>query len=157
MQAFGTPGVEPTWTSSAKDMVVTALGHGRVWATLGHGILNEVYWPVTGQPQIRDLGFIVGGENWWAELKRVNTYQLSLPEPHVPLPKIVHRGDRYQLTLEFLPDPGATCCSSPSIWRGLACGCILCLPRISESAATITPGGLTAVCWQAQRVTLCVC
>jgi glucoamylase len=104
-QAFGKPGIAPTWTSSAKDMVVTGLGRGRMWATLGHGILNEVYWPVTGQPQIRGLGFIVAGDSWWAEVKRVNTYQLSLPEPYVPLPKVVHQGDRYRLTLEFLADP----------------------------------------------------
>jgi glucoamylase len=42
-------------------MVMTALGTSRVWVTLGYGILNEVYWPATGLPQIRDLGFIVAG------------------------------------------------------------------------------------------------
>jgi glucoamylase len=57
--APGGPGSRPTWTSSAKDMVTTALGTSRVWVTLGYGILNEVYWPATGLPQIRDLGFIV--------------------------------------------------------------------------------------------------
>jgi len=49
------------WTSSAKDMVTTALGLSRVWVTMGFGILNEVYWPATGQPQVRDLGFIMVG------------------------------------------------------------------------------------------------
>src|SRR5690349_19073616 len=44
-EAPGAPGGSPTWTSSAKDMVTTALGNGRVWVTLGHGILNEIYWP----------------------------------------------------------------------------------------------------------------
>jgi glucoamylase len=92
LHAFGKPGIAPTWTSGAKDMVITGLGRGRVWATLGHGILNEIYWPVTGQPQIRDLGFIVADDSWWAEVKRVNTYQLSLPEPYVPLPQVVHHG-----------------------------------------------------------------
>src|SRR5215831_13676821 len=51
--APGGPGSRPTWTSSAKDMVTTALGTSRVWVTLGYGILNEVYWPATGLPQIR--------------------------------------------------------------------------------------------------------
>jgi glucoamylase len=64
------------------------MGRGRVWATLGHGILNEIYWPVAGQPQVRDLGFIVAAEDWWAELKRVNSYQLSQPETYIPLPKV---------------------------------------------------------------------
>ena len=59
--APGAPGIRPTWTTSAKDMVTTALGPSRVWVTLGYGILNEIYWPGTGWPQIRDLGFIVAG------------------------------------------------------------------------------------------------
>jgi glucoamylase len=61
-------------------MVMTALGTSRVWVTLGYGILNEVYWPATGQPQVRDLGFIVAGPSGWFEVKRVNRYQISMPE-----------------------------------------------------------------------------
>jgi len=102
---FGAPGIPPTWSSSAKDLVTKALGPSRLWATLGHGILNEVYWPATGQPQLRDLGFIVAGAGFWAEVKRVNNYRFTTPEPYIPLPKIVHLGDRYRLTLEVLPDP----------------------------------------------------
>jgi glucoamylase len=47
---------------------------------LGYGILNEVYWPSAGQPQIRDLGFIVATPAGWYEVKRVARYQLFLPE-----------------------------------------------------------------------------
>jgi len=54
---FGTPGIPPTWSSSAKDLVTPALGPSRLWATLGHGIVNQVYWPATGQPRVRHLGF----------------------------------------------------------------------------------------------------
>ena len=57
----GPTNVAATWASSAKDLVTTALGASRIWASLGHGILNEVYWPSTGTPQIRDMGFIVSG------------------------------------------------------------------------------------------------
>lgn len=103
--AFGKPGTAPTWTSSAKDGVITSLGSSRLWAAIGHGILNEVYWPATGQPQIRDLGFIVAGEGFWTEVKRENHYTLSRPAPYIPLAKVVHTGRRYRLTLEFLPDP----------------------------------------------------
>src|SRR5262245_7945423 len=103
--APGAPGVRPTWTSSAKDMVTTALGISRVWVTLGYGILNEVYWPETGQPQVRDLGFIVAGPSGWFEVKRVNRYRISLPEPYIPLPHVVHEGDGYRLVLEVVPDP----------------------------------------------------
>lgn len=104
-EAFGAPGSAPTWTSSAKDLVTTALGPSRVWATIGHGILNEVYWPETGRPQIRDLGFIVAGDGRWVEVKRANGYRLATPAAYVPLAEVVHEGEGYRLTLEFLPDP----------------------------------------------------
>ena len=103
--AFGKPGIAPTWTSSAKDRVITALGPSRLWATIGHGILNEVYWPATGQPQIRDLGFIIAGDGIWTEVKREMRYTLTTPAPYIPLPTVVHGGEQYRLTLEFLPDP----------------------------------------------------
>jgi len=103
--AFGKPGIAPTWSSSAKDRVITALGPSRIWATIGHGILNEVYWPATGQPQTRDLGFIVASDGYWVEVKRQNNYILRTPASYIPLPEVVHTGDRYRLGLEFLPDP----------------------------------------------------
>lgn len=103
--APGRPGIDPTWTSSAKDMVSTALGSSRLWATFGYGIVNEVYWPSTGEPQIRDLGFIVAGPKGWAEVKRVQRYSISMPKPYVPLPTIVHRGDDYRLELECIVHP----------------------------------------------------
>jgi glucoamylase len=69
-EAFGAPGIAPTWSSSDKDFVTTALGSSRLWAAIGHGIVNEVYWPSTGQPQIRDLGFYLVGQGRWIDLKR---------------------------------------------------------------------------------------
>src|SRR5262249_38022412 len=103
--APGAPGIRPTWTSSAKDIVTTGLGAGRVWATVGYGILNEVYWPGTGAPQMRDLGFIVAGPSGWFEVKRVNRYRVSLAEPYIPAPHITHEGDGYRLLLDVVPDP----------------------------------------------------
>ncbi|MGH7498983.1 MAG: glycoside hydrolase family 15 protein [Gemmatimonadales bacterium] len=104
-QAFGKPGIAPTWSSSDKDLVTTALGPSRIWATLGYGIINEVYWPATGDPQIRDLGFIVARDGDWIELKRARRYRITLAKPHVPLPRVVHEGPGYRLTLEVVPDP----------------------------------------------------
>jgi glucoamylase len=86
-------------------MVTTALGPSRVWATLGHGIVNEIYWPSAGQPQVRDLGFIVTTPAGWYEVKRVARYQLFLPKPYIPLPRVVHEGEGYRLELEVAPDP----------------------------------------------------
>jgi glucoamylase len=104
-EAFGAPGIAPTWSSSDKDFVTTALGSARLWATIGHGIVNEVYWPSTGQPQIRDLGFYLVGNGQWIDLKRELRYRLLTPGPSLPALTIVHHGDDYQLTLELLPDP----------------------------------------------------
>jgi glucoamylase len=105
IEAFGTPGIAPTWSSSDKDFVTAALDGSRLWATIGHGIINEVYWPSTGQPQIRDLGFYLVGNGCWIDLKRERRYRLLTPGPALPALNIVHHGDDYQLTLEILPDP----------------------------------------------------
>jgi glucoamylase len=102
--APGAPGIPATWTSSAKDMVGCALGTSRLWFTLGFGIVNEVYYPRVDIPQIRDLGFIVAdGEGFWAEVKRVDNYQMRLLAPGVPAVEIVHRHERYSLLLRVSP------------------------------------------------------
>ncbi|MBX6754947.1 MAG: glucan 1,4-alpha-glucosidase, partial [Thermorudis peleae] len=105
MEAFGKPGIAPTWSSSDKDLIGTALGTSRLWFTMSHGIINEVFWPATGEPQIRDLGFLVAGDDFWAEVKRVNRYTLTTPNPATPLPMIVHEHEQYRLTLRVVPDP----------------------------------------------------
>ena len=102
--APGGPGAPSTWTPGAKDLVTAALGNC-LWATLGQGIVTEVYWPSTGEPQIRDLGFIVAGAGWWREVKRQPGYVISTPDPGLLVPTIVHRGDGYRLTLDVVVDP----------------------------------------------------
>ena len=99
-----------SWTSGAKDLVMTALGPSgasRVWATTGQGIFTEIYWPAVDQPQVKDLGFLIGGPGWWQEVKRAGSYTLSTPEPGLMLPTIVHTGSSqaYQLTLRPVVDP----------------------------------------------------
>ena len=106
MNAFGAPGISPTWTSSAKDLVGCALGSSRVWFTTGHGILNEVYWPHIDVPQIRDLGFIVAdGKGFWVELKRHDSYRTTAPQAGIPAIEIVHTHPRFELRLRLAPDP----------------------------------------------------
>ena len=44
--APGWPGLAPRWTSSAKSGVGAAINrNSRVWFTLSHGILDEIYFP----------------------------------------------------------------------------------------------------------------
>ena len=45
-----------SWTSGAKDLVMTALGTSGVWATIGQGILNVVPRFLTSSSQVRDKG-----------------------------------------------------------------------------------------------------
>jgi glucoamylase len=104
-QAFGAPGMPPTWSSSDKDFVTTALGRSRLWATIGHGVINEVFWPSTGEPQIRDLTFYLVGQDGFIDLKRERRYALETPAPGVPLVTISHSGADYRLILEVVPDP----------------------------------------------------
>src|SRR6185437_14858498 len=58
--APGHPGISPRWTSSRKSGVGTAIeARSRVWFTISHGILNEVYYPRVDQANTRDLGLLV--------------------------------------------------------------------------------------------------
>jgi glucoamylase len=104
--APGPPGISPTWTSSAKDIVGCGLGPARLWFTLGFGIVNEVYYPRVDIPQIRDLGFIVAGpDGFWSEVKRNENYTVRLLAPGVPAVEVTHEHPRYTLRLRVTPDP----------------------------------------------------
>jgi glucoamylase len=70
--AFGWPGVEPRWSSAKKDAVGMAYSaSSRIWYTLSHGILNEIYYPTIDKPQTRDMGFLLtDGQTFVHEEKR---------------------------------------------------------------------------------------
>ena len=69
--APGWPGIPARWTSSAKSGVGTSLSHAsRIWFTVSHGILNEIYYPRVDQACTRDMGLIVtDGRNFFSERK----------------------------------------------------------------------------------------
>src|SRR5215208_227878 len=79
--AFGAPGIEPRWTSSAKEGVGTAYHTScRVWFTLSHGIVNEIYYPHVDQPNTRDFQFLISdGETFCHEEKRDRLPGTRLP------------------------------------------------------------------------------
>ncbi|MCG3202108.1 MAG: Glucoamylase [Gammaproteobacteria bacterium] len=107
--APGWPGTEPRWTSSAKAGVGTSLSSAsRVWFTLSHGILNEVYYPRLDMPCTRDLGLIVtDGRNFFSEEKRHARSRVSYPYDGVPLFRLVNTCDagRYRIEKDILADP----------------------------------------------------
>ena len=107
--APGWPGIPPRWTSSAKSGVGTALNqHSRVWFTLSHGILNEIYYPRVDQACTRDLGLIVtNGKDFFSEEKRHCKFLNRVGEPGVPLYELTNTDlhGRYQIEKEVLTDP----------------------------------------------------
>lgn len=107
--APGWPGIEPRWTSSAKTGVGTALNlHSKVWFTLSHGILNEVYFPRVDQACTRDMGLIVtDGSSFFAEEKRDCSFQNSPIEPGVPAYELINTDlqSRFWIEKEIFTDP----------------------------------------------------
>jgi glucoamylase len=107
--APGWPGIEPRWTSSSKSGIGTALNlHSRVWFTLSHGILNEVYFPRVDQACTRDLGLIVtDSEGYFSEEKRHCKFENSAIEPGVPVYRLTNTetGGRYKIQKEVFTDP----------------------------------------------------
>jgi len=107
--APGWPGIEPRWTSSAKTGIGTALNlHSRVWFTLSHGILNEIYFPRLDQACTRDFGLIVtDGRQFFSEEKRHCTFQNLPLEPGVPVYELTNTcmQGRYRIEKEVFTDP----------------------------------------------------
>jgi glucoamylase len=84
--APGWPGIAATWTSADKSGVGTAVtALSRVWFSLSHGILNEIYYPRLDQACIRDFGLLVtDGESFFSEEKRDCHHGVEVVEDGVP-------------------------------------------------------------------------
>jgi glucoamylase len=107
--APGWPGIPPRWTSSAKTGVGTALArHSKVWFTISHGILNEVYFPRVDQACTRDFEFLVtNGQDFFSEEKRHCTFENRPLEIGVPAYELANTdiSGRYRIHKEILTDP----------------------------------------------------
>jgi glucoamylase len=107
--AFGAPGIEPRWTSSAKEGLGTAYHTGcRLWFTLSHGIVNEIYYPHVDQPNTRDFQFLISdGETFCHEEKRDLDHKIEFPERDCLFYRLTNsdRNGRYRLIKHVLTDP----------------------------------------------------
>ncbi len=107
--APGWPGIAPRWTSSAKSGVGTATrASSRVWFTVSHGILNEVYYPGPDRACLRDLGLMIAdGQGFVSEEKRDAVSHLEWLAPGVPGYRVVNtcRQGRYRVVKEIISDP----------------------------------------------------
>ena len=108
-EAFGAPGVEPRWTSSVKDAVGCAYSaSSRIWYTVSHGILNEIYHPTIDKPQTRDMEFLItDGESFIHEEKRdlISSFEYIHPEALGVRYTNSDREGRYSLVKEIIADP----------------------------------------------------
>ena len=107
--APGWPGIAPRWTSSAKSGIGTAVSRdSRVWFTLSHGILNEIYYPRVDHACTRDLGFIVtDGQSYFSEEKRSAHSETSQVAPGIPAYRVRNTSadGRYRIEKDVLTDP----------------------------------------------------
>src|SRR5256884_915052 len=107
--AFDAPGIEPRWTSSAKEGVGTAYHTScRVWFTLSHGIVNEIYYPHVDKPNTRDFQFLISdGETFCHEEKRDLNHQIEYPERDCLFYRLTNSDPdgRYRVVKHVLTDP----------------------------------------------------
>ncbi len=108
-EAFGSPGMEPRWTSSVKDAVGTAYSaSSRIWFTVSHGILNEIYHPTIDHPQTRDMELLItDGASFVHEEKRDLLPSFEYIHSEALGVRYINRDpdDRYELVKEIVCDP----------------------------------------------------
>ena len=107
--APGWPGSPARWTSSAKSGAGTSLSPAsRVWFTISHGILNEIYYPRVDQACTRDLGLIItDGKDFFSEEKRQAASTVTYPVNGVPAYHLVNASldGRYWIEKDVIADP----------------------------------------------------
>ncbi len=107
--AFGWPGAEPRWTQSTKEGIGTAYHSScRLWFTLSHGIINEIYYPHVDQPNTRDFQLLItDGESFFHEERRDLDHELQYPEKGALLYRIINsdRDGRYRISKDIATDP----------------------------------------------------
>ena len=104
--APGWPGLAPRWTSSAKTGVGTAINrNSRVWFTLSHGIVNEIYYPRVDTACTRGL-LVTDGKGFISEEKRDCRFEISPVSPGVPAYRLINteNQDRYRVEKEIFAD-----------------------------------------------------
>jgi glucoamylase len=84
-----------------------ARAESRVWFTISHGILNEIYAPRLDTACIRDFGFIVTAKDYFSEEKRDTQHTVEMIEDGVPAFRLVSTSfdGRYRISKTVFSDP----------------------------------------------------
>ena len=111
-EAFGKPGIEPRWTHGDKEAVGTAYSaSSRLWFTIWHGFVTEIYHPTVDRPQVRDLQYLVtDGESFFHDELRSLEWEIEPLDS--ALGYRVHRADperRYAIEKTIIVDPHLPC------------------------------------------------
>ncbi len=65
----------------------------RVWFTISHGILNEIYYPTIDRPQTRDMELLFSdGETFFHEEKRNFSYDFHYIDSSAPAVRVGGEG-----------------------------------------------------------------
>ena len=140
--AFGSPGTAATWTCANKQGMGTAhSGGSRVWFTIAHGILTEVYYPRIDTPQLRDLEFLFSdGNGLLLEEQRDLDHQVERIAPAQGYRVLSSdRARRFSLAKEIIADPTRACVlirsqlqGEDELLRHLRCY-VLCAPHLCDA------------------------
>ncbi len=97
------------WAPGPKDGVGTALSSAsNVWFTIGHGILNEVFYPQVDTPSVRDFGLIVtDGHQYFSEESASVDSEVAWGSRGVPAFRVTNRSrdGRYLIRKRIVSDP----------------------------------------------------
>lgn len=123
LSAPGSPGIEPKWTSSAKTGLGTSISSdSRVWFTISHGILNEIYYPKIDRVCTRDFGFLISdGKEYFSEEKRDTTCKLTFIKDNIPAYKMINtaKDENYSIEKIIITDPERDVVLQKIIFRAL--------------------------------------
>jgi glucoamylase len=107
--AFGWPGMDARWTTSAKSAVGTSLNsNSKVWYSISHGILNEIYYPQVDQACTKDLSIIVtDGKDFFSEEQFDTSHHIKYLAEGVPGYHITNscKSHHYRIEKEIISDP----------------------------------------------------
>jgi len=107
--AFGWPGFDARWTTSAKTGVGTSLNpSSKVWYSISNGILNEIYYPQVDHACTRDISLIVtDGKDFFSDEKKDTSHNIKVLAQGVPAYHITNscNDHHYRIEKEIITDP----------------------------------------------------
>src|SRR6266568_4473053 len=106
----GGPGAASYYDLSRKDCLGTAENTtSKVWYTVAHGVLSDVYEPTIDNTNVETMQFVVTDGRSFTELQtRDTTYQAGTDRSGMTCTVTsASKSGRYRLTTTYLTDPGS--------------------------------------------------